>query len=454
MSLNRIKFCLAAIFLLGSGGLTAFGQDHELEGMQLFEGADVRPYGNPSQPRNGFFFSFDGLYWHTSTPRIASIGDPTAVVFSFKSPPNLVPPQQVAYDPNNTAPYYVWRANFLAIVAAQSNPSQYLTQEVNSLDTGDDSSIWKLGNRLEFGYIEDHHGFMVTTLNMNSQTTDFTRAGVDVVFNDPPQGPNAVHLLDAQIAGSTQSLIANPNFPNGTTPPDLVITSGTPLFGRPAVLFNTAFVQYKSRLTGVEALYMYRPSELHDGGSLEFTLGARYLELKDQYWVDARGGILADSFWNTKSRNSIAGPEIGARWFMPLGRFALSAESRFTAGINSESINQDGILGSQLTPAARGANGVTNQSFAPLAYNGSAFNNAAHFTEFSPIIELRLEGHVQVTNMIAAKVGWTGMWINNVARAVDMVDYSLPTMGITTANDANKQSVFVNGLTFGVELQR
>ncbi len=66
--------------------------------------------------------------------------------------------------------------------------------------------------------------------------------------------------------------------------------------------------------------------------------------MKDQFWVDARGGNFTDSYWNTTSHNEIAGPEVGVRWYQPIGRFGISAEGRFTAGINSQSVNQDGLL--------------------------------------------------------------------------------------------------------------
>ena len=59
------------------------------------------------------------------------------------------------------------------------------------------------------------------------------------------------------------------------------------------------------------------PVECPLGGDLEFTVGGRYLELKDQFWVDARGGNLTDSYWNTTSHNEIAGPEIGVRYYQP-----------------------------------------------------------------------------------------------------------------------------------------
>ena len=100
---------------------------------------------------------------------------------------------------------------------------------------------------------------------------------------------------------------------------------------------------------------------------MEFTAGGRYLELKDQFWVDARGGNLTDSYWNTTSHNEIAGPEIGLRWFQPCGRFGISAEGRFTAGLNSQSVNQDGILGSGLTAGQ-------NTNVATTLTNGNTVN--------------------------------------------------------------------------------
>ena len=109
-----------------------------------------------------------------------------------------------------------------------------------------------------------------------------------------------------------------------------------PVVGETPVQFNSIYVQDKSRLQGVEALYMYRLSELPLGGTMEFTVGGRYFEMKDQFWVDARGGNLTDSYWDTHTHNEIGGPEIGARWYQPIGRFGFSAEGRFTAGLNSQ----------------------------------------------------------------------------------------------------------------------
>jgi len=388
---NRIVLGLAA-FLVVSSGMKAFGQDHELQGMALFEPADVRPYGNWAKPRNGLFFTFDGLYWHISPPAKTSVGDPT-----------LIPTVYVGPTQQDGMP------------------------ELNSLDTGT-GSVWKWGDRMELGYIDGHHGFMFTSLSTQSQTSETYGTHDSVVFNDPDLG-NGQHYLDTVLQTAT------------------LIPPAEAVIGRTPVNFNSIYVQNKSRLQGLEALYIYRPAQLHEGGNLEFTVGGRYFELKDQFWVDARGGNLTDSFWNTHSHNEIGGPEIGVRWFQPIGRFGISAEGRFTAGINSQSVDQDGLLAREL---------ISGQNTAPqpTLMGASNFNHSEHWIEFSPIIELRVEAHMQLTNIIAVKAGYTGIFVNNVVRAADMVDYTLPSMGITRNLNGNLQSMFAQGLNLSIEFNR
>ena len=90
----------------------------------------------------------------------------------------------------------------------------------------------------------------------------------------------------------------------------------------------------------------------------------------------------------------------------------------------------------------------------PTLMDATSFTNSTHFIEFSPIIELRVEIHLQLTNVISVKAGYTGIFVNNVVRAADMVDYTLPTMGITRNLDGNLQNVYIQGLNIGVEFNR
>ena len=388
---NRFCYGLAAFLLAATASINAFAQDHDLEGMAIAQPADVRPYDNWAEPRNGLFFNFDGLYWHISPPAKTSVGDPTLTPTVFVGP--------------------TLNDSFV---------------ETNSIDTPT-QSVWKWGDRMELGYVEGHNGFIVTSLSTQSQTEETAALNAFVVFNDPAFGPNGSHFLDTVLQPAT---LLNPA-----------------IIGETPVNFGSIYVQSKSRLQGVEALYMYRMDELHLGGQLEFTVGGRYFELKDQFWVNAQGGNIGDSYWNTKSHNEIAGPEIGARIYQPWGRFALSAESRFTAGINAQAIGQDGLLG-------RGLVAGQNAAPEPTLLNATSFTNSTHFIEFSPIIELRVEAHMQLTNIISVKAGYTGIFINNVARAADMVDYTVPNMGITRSLDGNLQNVYIQGLNLGIEFNR
>ena len=135
MSPNRIYSGLIALLFVMMTGLTAFGQDHELQGMQLFEPSDVRPYGNWAQPKEGFFFNFDGIFWYMTAPKKTSIGDPS-----------LTP--TVYYGPEE---------------------SDSIT-EFNSMDTGRLRAKWKQGDRIELGYVNGHHGWMISTMELNRQT--------------------------------------------------------------------------------------------------------------------------------------------------------------------------------------------------------------------------------------------------------------------------------------------
>ena len=87
----------------------------------------------------------------------------------------------------------------------------------------------------------------------------------------------------------------------------------------------------------------------------------------------------------------------------------------------------------------------------PTLMGAHSFVNSTHWIEFSPIIELRVEAHMQLTNIIGVKAGYTGIFVNNVARAADMVDYTLPNMGITRNLDGNMQQVYIQGLNLSVE---
>lgn len=387
MSAYRTHCGLAALLLGLLVGAPAYGQDHELKGMQLFEETDARPYGNWAAPKEGFFFTFDGIFWSISAPDKTPIGaDHTTQVSNF----------------------------------ADQN---FQFTESNSLSTGDFRAKWKQGDRFELGYVSGHNGLMVTTMDLAKQTQYIVASNAFVVLNDQTAGnPRGLGLL--QII---------------TTGPD-----GLPIAYNTPTLFANITCRNRVATNGVEALYMYRSHELHEGGSLEWLMGARYVYFDDDFFLNAFGGTLPDTYIDTDAKNRLVGPEIGVRYAKPFGRFSLSADGRFTAAANSQAIKQRGQLASQL-------NG-NNVSPFPTLLDATGFENSAGKTEFSPIVELRVEAHMEITRVISLKAGWTGVWMDNIARASDMVNYTVPRFGINM--DANSHSVLMQGLTLGIELNR
>ena len=75
---KRITSGLAGLACLLLTGLTAFAQEgvRDLPAMQLFDPADIRPYDGWNAPKEGFFFTFDGIFWTISAPKKTTIGVP------------------------------------------------------------------------------------------------------------------------------------------------------------------------------------------------------------------------------------------------------------------------------------------------------------------------------------------------------------------------------------------
>ena len=76
---------LAGFLFFTLTALSAFGQEgvRDLPAAQLFDPADIRPYGDWEAPKEGFFFTFDGIWWTISAPKRTTVGSPgdTALVY-------------------------------------------------------------------------------------------------------------------------------------------------------------------------------------------------------------------------------------------------------------------------------------------------------------------------------------------------------------------------------------
>jgi hypothetical protein len=72
--------------------------------------------------------------------------------------------------------------------------------------------------------------------------------------------------------------------------------------------------------------------------------------------------------------------------------------------------------------------------------------------EWAPAVELRVEGRYQITRALSFHAGWTGLWMDGIARANSIINYEVPGMGVDLAG--NRQNIFMNGLTIGIDFNR
>jgi len=446
MSINRkcIRLTVEVLVLLTvlPMSLPAFAQG--LEEAMLFAPADVSAFGSGIQPAEGYFFVFDGLHWSISAPGVAVIGKPNYVRQDvYRSDPTQLPQP---FDQSSTH------------------------------DTGDLTSAFTDGNRIEFGRVWGHKGWMFSGYSLQNQTQQIVASSVDVAFEDFDIA-TGFKALD----GLVENL--DPTAPPSTDPNDPTAGATLTEFRSLPVTFDEMSFKNSVETWSAEFMCMHRFRQTHHGSVFELFAGARFLEFDESFDVNGIGHeidettttttttttaapagedlppvppILANSTWNTAADNHIIGPQVGARYFRKWNRWMFSTEGRFLAGFNFQNVRQNGILGSELSPP-----GVSGQ---PYLQSPIDINHNATFEEWSPLIECRVEARYQFSRSVSFRVGWTGFWVDGIARPSDMVVYEInrrdtrpnpldfESMGILADN--NRQSVFVHGWTVGLDINR
>ncbi|NQU25094.1 MAG: BBP7 family outer membrane beta-barrel protein [Candidatus Nealsonbacteria bacterium] len=387
------------------------GAAQDLEGFKLFAPADLSEYGTGPKPKEGYFFSFEGLHWYTSPAKTTTIGAPGLT-------------RTVLYGPD---------------------PAFDLAIQANSMDTSFFNAPPSAGNRIELGHISDCKGWMLSTYRLKTQNQTAVASGVDMVFDDIAFGPGGAQLLQGYVGIDLVD-------------PTLIVVANLP------VTFDEVSVRNSVSTWNVELMMLRRSRPNHYGGIFEWYAGVRYLEFDEIFSVFADGDVLnvagitstmADSNWDTEAENHIVGPQLGLRWFQKRSRWTLSSEGRFMAGFNSQNLHQTGLIGSELSPPPSNAIAAP-ELFQPLVLGPTHFRHSAHITEWTPVVELRAELKYQVTRSLSFKVGWTGIWMDNIARASSLVNYELNgesangLMGLLRQN--NSDDVFTHGLTVGFDI--
>jgi hypothetical protein len=362
---NRTKLRVAMGLVVLLMAVPAFAQG--IGGLQFFAPADVSPYDRGPQPNQGYFFVFDGLYWSVSTPSTKTIG---------------TGPDEAPFDR-----FFAWS------LQPDQTPVPINPLDWSSVDTGLFTAPFNPGQRIEFGRVEGHQGWFLSTFRLNDQTQDPVFELAAAVFKDP-----------------------------------------TNLLGTNAVFFDTLSIYNENTTWNIELNYLYRFLPFHNNGVMELFLGFRYFEFNEMFKLEGVGRQYDSTFMLTESQNHIAAPQIGVRLFKKFpSRFMISAEGRFFEGYNSLNAHQwTKMLSTDL--------GISN-STSTHQFSG----------RWNPAVEARFDFRYQMTRSISARVGWTGMWIDGIARASHIINYEIPIPGIRLEK---REGLFIHGITAGIDINR
>jgi hypothetical protein len=210
------------------------------------------------------------------------------------------------------------------------------------------------------------------------------------------------------------------------------------------IFFDNVLIRNTTRTDGVEAMWTHDLTNQHymakhKNNRITASWGARFLQLYDQFKVDAQGSILGQSVWDTSFTNNIVGPQVGLQWVNQRQRWRLQTDAKFMFGYNIANWDQIGLMGEELIP------GALNR---PLYARPTAFSHGLREQEFAPVGELRVHASYHFTRAFALKFGYTGSYLGNIRRAAPSVRYSLPDMGYV---DTGGENILINGFDLGVE---
>ena len=492
MSRKHISKRLLALVMVTALASTAAAQN--LETMELWRPADLSSYGRGKQPNVGYFFNFDYLGWWIPMPEVTEIGDPTAEGIT------------------------VWRDDLTSYEQYNTFDTSFFGaeykhgQRVEFGRVSRDGHGWFLST-YRFGTMNQRinvTGAIDVCFNSNN-TEDGLLWGYTPVLI---QGSAVSATSDS---GSSTASSALYQFYEKTPPYDPV-TDGT--LGRLPVTFDEGSFRLKVKTWSVEANYLKRFRPFHHGGNLEVFAGCRYFQFDDSFdveltgtdrWVffDGRGGgdvgtgddddddtndddsggtgrtgslqiapraALSDTYWVTEAQNRVVGPQIGFRWFKLFNRWTLSCEGRFLAGYNAQTVRQRGRVGTELAngydegsdEGEEGSSSISSSLTQYRVYTPYRMLQAVGFDyrefkgEWSPAAELRLQAAYQITNSVSFRAGWTGFWMDGLARSSTLTTYNLfdgsetavkyKVMGIDM--DKNRQDIFTHGINVGIEINR
>ena len=485
MKARPLVQCLVACLLVGLLTKPSIAQDVFFEGsehdLRFFEPTHLDFDCRPIRKDCGYFFRYDKLSW-AIVGETTTVGDNSVIVDSEvmypSNPPEVDPEGEQGAPP---APYQI--INGLQEVPPDAQFGWGDRYEFGNFNKG---SGWTVGildgpevsKQTVFGFGPSLNGFGSVHVNFttspgftlgwrdyqiqttNEESEEGLAAGVVILGPGGPITSDGIADTSDGIAESDGIaddvdgdgiaaffVIAFDLDGNGEIDDNEVIGNGVDfgdlhLFN---IRFDTLLVRNSTELQGIEIMKTHVLDNQHkmvkrQNNHWEIGYGVRFLRLRDRFFLQGEGDVLGLTQVDTKTENQIVGPQIRSRWSSQRGRLNVALDTRFVFGYNVQDLDQQGDVGQNLVPG--GLN-----SF--LYGQPTTFSYGTQANDFSPLFELRADASYQLTSSIALNLGYTAMYIDSITRASQVVQYSLPNMGILPAGN---QDVFINGANFGFDV--
>jgi hypothetical protein len=432
--------------------------DHDL---QFFSPVDFDFENQPIQINPGYFFRYDKLSWAFTGER-ESLGADEASLGSLGPWRRFVSGFEYTLDQDD---------NIIIIdpgVPIDIPPPALLS----GIESGPPRSTFAWGERYEFGINAEETSWSIGILDGPGANDSKFYGGQ--LTQDPIFGAVIVNFADPlflmrgfmdvigpigdpfQPDGRADDVNLNGQYgPDGIDAeapgrePDTIVVGLPPDFDDLVILptsFSSLSVRNFSETQGVELMKTHRLDNRHrmvknQNHMVEFGYGVRYLRLEDEFNVFGTGGVMGTSFWDTSVMNNLVGPQVLLNWVSQHKRLKLDLGSRCMFAYNIQNLQQEVSLGEDLLP------GQYNR---PLYMGPTVANHGKQEEEFSPVVELRAQASYQITRALAARLGYTATFVDNIRRASAQVKYELPNMGFR--DEEITQDIFINGVNFGCDV--
>jgi hypothetical protein len=448
--------------------------DHDL---QFFSPVDFDFSNEPIGQGNGYMFRYDKLSWAATSERNI-IGDPDVIEFS-----EIIVPDALALAFNITTGALPNQGYQIINGIQNSAPkASFAWGERYELGLRDGTTDWTVGildgpahnSSDTFGTGPQQSGFGSIHVNFNTPEDfllgfrDYWGTGEDAGFfivptatlNGPGgDGDGFADDLDGDGAEGAANFIVQDINGDGTIDDDEVVGIAVDLddLHRFNVTFDLLNVRNKTESQGVELMKTHHLNnrhlqKQHQNHHFEFGYGVRFLKLQDEFSLDGTSPLLGTAFINTQVENQIVGPQIRAKWSAQRGRWNLGVDTRFMFGFNATDLSQRGSIG---LDDVDDTGVVVNPGLIPGALNRllsgqpTTFSYGRREDEFAPVVEFRANTSYQLTRALGARLGYSAIFVDNISRASQVTEYSLPDMGI---KEGGQQYILINGVDFGFEV--